>query len=374
MCALKLSAVLLTTELPDLYKQVRALGDFCVLPEYADQVPFPKFDNPEHIPVEQTASERESNVRHSTCYWWNAAEAHPPRVIETKGLRHRYRMSRLDSEVIELVRFEELRLGITSLFIQMDDAVLQPDGTYVPPSCESSELFDFLKKWIRSRSLPGLVDRVYLSHRALESLRSMPNPSQWSRDLVAAADRKFASAGIKRGKPLGKRRSYEDSLALVAGVAGVVGLPESSATADCALIEAAPRPTLFRQALLDLALDRLTMPGLSVSRSELTNVTFAGSDLQRATWNWSEFRECDFGTCDLRDSDLRASEFEQCVFTGANLRKCDLRGASFENCDFAGADLAGAVILKSQDTKLRLSAAQHATVTWTDQYEEPPGG
>jgi len=123
----------------------------------------------------------------------------------------------------------------------------------------------------------------------------------------------------------------------------------------------------------------ITLPGLFVGRTSLLYVSFAGSDLARSTFNWSDFTGCDFSGCNLAGSDLRACTFRDCSFDGADLRDVDLRRSSLKSCTFKSARMAGCKlgkvgVLSGLLGGLRLAADQRAEVDWSDPGPEPEGG
>lgn len=172
-----------------------------------------------------------------------------------------------------------------------------------------------------------------------------------------------------------ERRGYDESFAHFVRTAGGDGAPRPIVVARPAHDDASPGPSLFRQRVADCALTGLTLPGLFVGRSGLTNVAFSGSDLRLSVLSWSDYQQCWFDACDLRDSDLRASLYVECDFSDANLTRCDLRHATFRDCDFARATLHGAVAARSQRAALALTDDQAASVDWRDDAgPEPAGG
>lgn len=178
--------------------------------------------------------------------------------------------------------------------------------------------------------------------------------------------------------------SYRDSVALLKERVEISGdaLPE---------VVRVPRPdddpvgpSLFRMRLDGAELTGLCLRGLYVSRSELKRVSFAGSELQLAAFNWSDLIECDFSGVDLRQADLRSSVFSRCRFDGATLDGADMRGTRFDSCSFTGATLAQAKLQRGgtlawlgvgrAQEALPLSPEQRATILWVRDAPEAPGG
>ena len=178
--------------------------------------------------------------------------------------------------------------------------------------------------------------------------------------------------------------SYSDSIALLKERVEIIGdaLPE---------VVRVPRPdddpfgpSLFRMGLEGAELAGLCLRGLYVSRSELKRVSFAGSDLQLAAFNWSDLIDCDFSGVDLRQADMRSSAFSRCRFDRAALDGADLRGTRFDSCSFAGATLAQAKLQRGgalawlgigrAQEALPLSDEQRATILWLSDAPEAPGG
>lgn len=181
------------------------------------------------------------------------------------------------------------------------------------------------------------------------------------------------------------RTPYDQSFAILTERVEVIGDPQPSVTRPPRHDDETPGPSIFRQALQDVSLPDLTLPGLYVGRSQLKRVSFRGSDLQLATFNWSDLFDCDFSAADLSGADLRACRFVRCQFRSANLAGADLRGSSFQECDFVDAVMAAAKLhrrprvlgflkLGSDQTGLPLSSAQQREIDWSAEVPAPGGG
>lgn len=175
--------------------------------------------------------------------------------------------------------------------------------------------------------------------------------------------------------PAPVRDPYDTSFARFIRIARGDGQAKPEVTVRPRHDEAVRGPSLFRTMLESCALERLTLPGLFIGRSEVTGVSFSGSDVHLSTLCWSNFEDCSFDGCDLTDSDLRASYFVRCSFAGADLTRCDLRHSTFRDCDFSNASLDGAFATTKQRVALALTDAQVAVVAWQDAPgPEPLGG
>ena len=143
-------------------------------------------------------------------------------------------------------------------------------------------------------------------------------------------------------------------------------------------------PSIFRTAVVDADLGDLSLPGLYVSRSELSRVRFTGTELRLSAFNWNTILDCDFTRADFREAELRCSRFVRCCFTGALLQGADLRGSRFEACSFVDARLDGAALQRGgplrwlgigrRQESLPLSGLQRAAVRWCDDAPYAPGG
>lgn len=188
-----------------------------------------------------------------------------------------------------------------------------------------------------------------------------------------------------------RRPSYIDSVGILKDRAGIIGdaLP---------VVDRVPRPgdevlgpSIFRTLLEDVSLDGLTIPGLYVGRSRLRRVSFAGSELRLAAFNWCDIVGCSFEDADLTGADLRACEFVACSFARAKLSKVDLRCSTFAGCWFDGANLEGALLYRRPgllgmlprlvvvprlglQVDPRLTQAQRDQVRWCADAPEPGGG
>jgi uncharacterized protein YjbI with pentapeptide repeats len=132
---------------------------------------------------------------------------------------------------------------------------------------------------------------------------------------------------------------------------------------------------LFRTLTKDKILENLTLPRTFLGRSEIRNVSFAGSDLSESTLCWNDFVWVDFTNCDLSKCDMRAAVFDSVKFRGANLNQSDLRIAHFKDCDFSNASLQNAKLTKSQGLRLNLSPQQRLEIDWQElDGDEPAGG
>jgi uncharacterized protein YjbI with pentapeptide repeats len=132
--------------------------------------------------------------------------------------------------------------------------------------------------------------------------------------------------------------------------------------------------SFFRTRVMDAKFENLTLPRTFFGRSEIQNVSFAGSDLSESTLCWNDFVEVDFTGCNLSGCDLRAAFFDGVKFTGADLSGTDLRLSQYTNCEFSNACLMGAKLTKKQRQALQLSAQQEQQVDWQDSDGEEPGG
>ena len=180
------------------------------------------------------------------------------------------------------------------------------------------------------------------------------------------------------------KRTYTDSVTVLKERVGTIGdaLPE---------VTRVPRPeddpfgpSIFRMGVDEADLSGLCLPGLYVSRSELSRVRFTGSELRLSAFSWSTILDCEFTGADFRQAELRCSRFVRCRFTGALLQGADLRGSTFEACSFMDAQLDGAALQRGgplrwlgigrRQESLPLSTHQRAVVRWVADAPEAPGG
>jgi hypothetical protein len=187
------------------------------------------------------------------------------------------------------------------------------------------------------------------------------------------------------------RPSYRDSVGILNDRVGIFGdvLP---------VVDRVPRhddevlgPSIFRTLVEDVSLDGLSLPGLYVARSNVRRVSFTGSELRFAAFNWNGISDCNFEGADLAGADLRACVFERCLFRGANLAKADLRCSNFKGCRFDDANLEGALLYRPAgllgllprvvmvpvlgfQADPRLTPAQRDQVRWCRDAPKPGGG
>ena len=143
-------------------------------------------------------------------------------------------------------------------------------------------------------------------------------------------------------------------------------------------------PGIFRLRVEDADISALTLPGLSVSRSELSRVRFCDTELRLSAFHWADLVDCDFARSDLRQADLRNCRFVGCRFDGAVFDGADLRGSTFRGCTFTDARFEGALLQRggplswlgfgrNQDS-LPISLEQRSGIRWTSDAPEAPGG
>src|SRR3954470_12120089 len=75
----------------------------------------------------------------------------------------------------------------------------------------------------------------------------------------------------------------------------------------------------FRTQVSDAKFENLTLPRTFFGRSEIKNVSFAGTDLSESTLCWNDFVLVDFSGCDLSRGDLRAALFNSVKFCESSL-------------------------------------------------------
>jgi uncharacterized protein YjbI with pentapeptide repeats len=171
------------------------------------------------------------------------------------------------------------------------------------------------------------------------------------------------------------RLSYAESFARLAELAGADGRPRPDVTARPRHDDDDYGPSLFRTLVEDCALQRLTIPGLFIGRSELRRVDLSHSDLRLGNFAWNDFTTCWFTRADLTDSDLRGSQFVDCDFSSAILAGSDFRHSSFSGCRFRTADTTGIRVPERLRPELKLSPEQVRSAIWVvDEGPEPPGG
>lgn len=132
--------------------------------------------------------------------------------------------------------------------------------------------------------------------------------------------------------------------------------------------------SFFRTRLASEDLSDLTLPRTFFGRSEIAEVLFRNTDLSESVLCWNDFIEVDFSRACLSRCDLRAAVFNDCTFDGADLREADLRRSDFVDCSFKGAMPQGARFTAEQMEMLELSDSQEASLTISDEGDEPGGG
>ena len=181
------------------------------------------------------------------------------------------------------------------------------------------------------------------------------------------------------------RIDYGRSLALLRERVEIIGDAQPSVVRPPRHDDESLGPSIFRQLVGDVALADLTLPGLYVGRSELRRVSFRGSDLHFATFNWSDFADCDFTAADLTGADLRACQFVGCTFRDADLSSADLRLSTFDRCTFERALMRGTKLHRRprvlgffrcgpDQTHVPLVDQQRREAEWCPDLPEPGGG
>jgi len=187
------------------------------------------------------------------------------------------------------------------------------------------------------------------------------------------------------------RPSYADSIGVLKDRVGIIG-------DALEVVDRLPRhddevlgPSIFRTLVEDVSLDGLTLPGLYVGRTLLRRVSFAGSELRLAAFNWCGIADCNFEGADFTGADLRACQFEGCSFRRATLARADLRCSNFKGCRFDEASLDGALLYGRKgllgmlprlvmvpvpgfQVDPRLTPAQRDQVRWCRDAPRPGGG
>lgn len=362
----EVSMVMLMPELEEYVRVLRAHGDFVFIPFVVERLPPPTYAGFEDLPDDSDTTRSPRRV-HRRCVLCDKSVVPTLQYERSKSAPESQFVRTGQQAVIKLTVNQHLDSGDSFFCFEIGDAVLQSDGSWAPMPDRLTRAFAHLKSEIKRRCRYVASERWYVTPAALERLRSLENPPDWVKNLPAVTRRQAA----KRSTAM---LSYDESFDTLKKAAGLEGQPRPDVSRRPAYDDEPPGPSFFRTSVADQRFGNIKLPGLYIGRSELANGVFAGSDLHLAAWNWSEFKECDFSRCDLHDSDLRACEFENCNFSNADLRKCDLRGSRFVECDFTGARLDQALVLEEQRSELRLTPEQQAAVTWTDAYEEPPGG
>jgi uncharacterized protein YjbI with pentapeptide repeats len=172
------------------------------------------------------------------------------------------------------------------------------------------------------------------------------------------------------------KRTYEESCRYLQQAgwldanASIPALPASRPNYDDAILGV----EFFRTLLSDAKLEYLTLPRMYFGRSEIRNVSFAGSDLSESTFCWNNFIQVSFIKCDLSNSDLRAALFENVDFSDANLANTDMRRSEYIGCTLLNANMTGVKLTRKQGEQLPLSMEQNQQIDWQDFDGDEPGG
>jgi hypothetical protein len=356
--------VMLAEEVDQMLDSLRTHGDYCVLLEWATEVPPREYMYFQEVPPEQT-SETSFEGR---CMFWDRATSPPLEILPPEGDRMKYHLLADNSEVIYLRYRVELPSDVLRGRLEVNDWVQQRDGTYGHRSAESWQAWQTVKKWLRKRtSLREPILDASVTADALSRLRQMPNPPDWASTPIQEPVKSKPVMASSRTK----RKSYKASLDEAKAMLGLEGSPKRGVWRQPEYGDQKPGPSWFRTEIEERQLHNLTLPGLYIGHSRLTEVSFQGSDLHLSTFNWNDFQRCDFSGCDLSHSDLRGCKFEACKFGGADLSQADLRNSSYNKCDFGQANLKGAILHYSQKRRISLSVEQLAAVAWTDDMGNP---
>ncbi len=106
----------------------------------------------------------------------------------------------------------------------------------------------------------------------------------------------------------------------------------------------------------------LTIPRMSVNRTELSYCNFHNSDLKGSRITEADILECDLSGADLQDS-VSDCRYFYCSFENANLSCSSIKGSLFVGCDFTGANMVGCRVDPAELETLGLSSAQIAQIS-----------
>ncbi|MEO8105150.1 MAG: pentapeptide repeat-containing protein [Candidatus Saccharibacteria bacterium] len=83
------------------------------------------------------------------------------------------------------------------------------------------------------------------------------------------------------------------------------------------------------------------MPGINLSDSELTDITFDGCNLNLANFRMSKLRRIKFTRCSLVEADFVGSELREIIFEDCELEKVNFYQVKVKNVDFSGSHING---------------------------------
>ena len=87
---------------------------------------------------------------------------------------------------------------------------------------------------------------------------------------------------------------------------------------------------------------RANLPGMSLTRADLSAVNLAGANLFEAELRGANLTWANLWGADLRGANLSGADLTGAHLDGAELREADLRGADLDGADLRTANLTGA--------------------------------
>jgi BTB/POZ domain-containing protein KCTD9 len=97
-----------------------------------------------------------------------------------------------------------------------------------------------------------------------------------------------------------------------------------------------------KQALEDLARDRVSLRSLDVPNADLNGVNLCNADLREADLRKAELRDANLSNANLQNANLCNADLRDANLREADLKGANLREANLKNADIFGADLSGA--------------------------------
>lgn len=122
-------------------------------------------------------------------------------------------------------------------------------------------------------------------------------------------------------------------------------------------------------------LENMTLPRTFINRSEVSDLSFANTDLAESFFCWNDFLEVNFSNACLRSVDFRSCDLDGVNFSYADLRDADFRQSAFHGCCFLNANMKGTKFLRRDLNWDVFSRKQIAEIIWCeDDGEVAPGG
>jgi uncharacterized protein YjbI with pentapeptide repeats len=121
-----------------------------------------------------------------------------------------------------------------------------------------------------------------------------------------------------------------------------------------------------RLGLIDCAIERCDLAGLTASESSLVRVSFAGSRLTGLAAGGALLRDVRFSECRMDLASLAGARLERVSFEGCDLREIDFHRARLHDVSFRRCDLSQAILEGMDCSRTRLEECTYTGLRGLD--------